>query len=160
MLHAERIGHGYHSVDEPAVYSRCLEERVHFEVCPCSSLLTGAVSMSAAYAGGGHPVLRFARDGANFSINTDDPTVTGTRMEDEFKVLRSWGLSDAHLVRAVSFDNCQDFPLFLPRSIVYFLLLEFQRAQQLLPPGRREGRAQEADRQGLRHGLETFASMN
>ncbi len=28
-LHAERVGHGYHSVDDPDVYRRVLRERVH-----------------------------------------------------------------------------------------------------------------------------------
>ena len=46
-------------------------------------------------------IIRFARDGANFSLSTDDPTITGTGMEDEYRLVRGWGLSEAHLVRAV-----------------------------------------------------------
>jgi len=48
-----------------------------------------------------HPVLAFARDGANFSINTDDPTVTGTFLDDEVKLLQKWGLTESTLTRAV-----------------------------------------------------------
>ena len=48
-----------------------------------------------------HPVLHFARDGANFSLNSDDPTVIGTRLDHEYETVRSWGLTEAHLVRAV-----------------------------------------------------------
>jgi adenosine deaminase len=44
----------------------------------------------------------FARDGANFSINTDDPTVTGTQLDDEFKLLHSWGLRESTFTSAVS----------------------------------------------------------
>ena len=44
--------------------------------------------------------FRFADDGANFSINTDDPMVTGTWTEQEYELVRSWGLKEVHLVRA------------------------------------------------------------
>lgn len=45
---------------------------------------------------------RFAEDGVNFSLNTDDPTVTGHTLQDEFNLVMSWGLTEAHIVRAVS----------------------------------------------------------
>lgn len=99
QLHAERIGHGYHVMDDPELYQRCQEERVHFEVCPSSSILTNSVPASRA-ATFQHPLLNFVKDGVNFSINTDDPTVTGTQMSDEIELVRSWGLSEAHIVRA------------------------------------------------------------
>ena len=46
-----------------------------------------------------HPVIRFAKDGANFSVSTDDPTVTGVRLHEELELVKSWGLSDTHIVR-------------------------------------------------------------
>lgn len=45
---------------------------------------------------------RLAEDQASFSINSDDPTITGTRVEDEYNMLRQWGFTEAHLTRAVS----------------------------------------------------------
>ncbi len=48
---------------------------------------------------------RFARDGANFSVNTDNPTVTGTTVSDEYRLAASWGMTEAHLVRAVSEES-------------------------------------------------------
>ena len=47
-----------------------------------------------------HPILHFVRDGANFSLNSDDPTVIGTRLAAEYETVRSWGLTEAHLLRA------------------------------------------------------------
>ena len=38
--HARRIGHGYHLLDDPALYSRLCGEGIHLECCPTSSLLT------------------------------------------------------------------------------------------------------------------------
>ena len=65
---------------------------------PKSSILTNAVSVGGVHD---HPLLHFARDGANFSLNSDDPTVIGTRLAAEYETVRSWGLTEAHLVRAV-----------------------------------------------------------
>jgi len=93
---AERIGHGYHVVDDPQIYSDCLKAGVHFETCPHSSLLTGAVDKSCSK----HPIVRFAEDEANFSINRDDPTLMQGNLDDNYKLLRTFGLSEAHFTRA------------------------------------------------------------
>jgi len=94
-LHAMRIGHGYRVLEDPALYQQCLQDQVHFEVCPTSSILTGAQPLSIFY----HAVAKFADDKANFSINTDDSMVTGTWTEQEYKLVQSWGLTEAQLVR-------------------------------------------------------------
>lgn len=96
IMHADRIGHGYHVLEDAALYARCLKQRVHFETCPTSSILTGAQPTDVFY----HATVRFAEDGANFSINSDDPMVTSTWTEQEYELVRSWGLSEAHIVRA------------------------------------------------------------
>ncbi|XP_050720086.1 adenosine deaminase-like isoform X1 [Eriocheir sinensis] len=99
LFGAERVGHGYHVLEDEEVYKMCLQENIHFEVCPHSSYLTGAIQ-SLSCSSKRHPVLRFAEDEASFSISSDDPTVTGTRLSDEYKLLVSWGLTEAHLTRA------------------------------------------------------------
>ena len=47
-----------------------------------------------------YSLSRFTDDGANYSINTDDPMVTGTWTEQEYQLLQSWGLKESHLIRA------------------------------------------------------------
>jgi len=94
-LYAQRIGHGYRVLQDESLYARCLKEQVHFEVCPTSSLLTGAQPLSIFY----HAVCRFADDDANFSINTDDPMVTGTWTQQEYDLVQSWGLGETQLVK-------------------------------------------------------------
>jgi len=94
-LHAMRIGHGYRVLEDPLLYAQCLADGVHFEACPTSSLLTGAQPLSTFY----HAVCRFSDDNANFSINTDDSMVTGTWTEQEYRLVQSWGLTEANLVR-------------------------------------------------------------
>uniref|UniRef100_A0A1B6LS37 Adenosine deaminase n=1 Tax=Graphocephala atropunctata TaxID=36148 RepID=A0A1B6LS37_9HEMI len=95
-LGSERVGHGYHVLEDPEIYKTCLQDRVHFECCPHSSLMTGSVK-----AGGKtHPIIRFANDRANFSINSDDPTVTGHHVQADYELLAAWGLSQDLMTQA------------------------------------------------------------
>ena len=72
---------------------------------------------------------RFADDGANFSINTDDPMVTGTWTEQEYELLRSWGLKESHLVKS----NINALKAsFLPDA--FAMLSKCQRWLMLVPP--------------------------
>lgn len=97
ILHAERIGHGYRVIEDDALYRRILDENIHLEACPTSSILTGAVKPCFRT----HPLRRFAEDGANFSLNSDDPLVCQTRMDLEQGVaFTEIGLSPAEITRA------------------------------------------------------------
>ena len=124
---AERIGHGYHALDDPAVYERCRKENVHFEVCPTSSIMTGAVSVGDA-SSLRHPVIRFAQDNVNFSISTDDPTVTGTYLQHEIELVRSWGLTETHLTRSM-FNAARSS--FLPEDEKKDLLKDLRRVYSI-----------------------------
>ena len=53
---AERIGHGYHVLEDEELYRRCIKDRVHFECCPSSSYLTGSVPLTETK----HPIQRSA----------------------------------------------------------------------------------------------------
>ena len=106
VLKAERIGHGYRVLEDESIYQRCLEQNIHFECCPNSSLLTGAVSLDG---GKSHPILRFAKDQASFSVNTDDPTITNTKLSDEYKLLLSWGLTVQQLQMTVMLKSILSF---------------------------------------------------
>ncbi|XP_022250962.1 adenosine deaminase-like isoform X3 [Limulus polyphemus] len=107
FLHVERIGHGYRAVDDEVLYQDLLKKGIHFETCPHSSYLTGAVPANCIK----HPIVKLAEDSADFSINTDDPLFTGTTLDDEYRLLQKKGLKDFHIVRA-NFNAAQS--CFLP----------------------------------------------
>ncbi|KAF0303098.1 Adenosine deaminase [Amphibalanus amphitrite] len=97
-MHAERIGHGYHVLEDEELYRRCIKERVHFECCPSSSHLTGSVPLTQTK----HPVQRrvhcfgsFYEDGVSFSVNVDDPTVIQGNMDSEYSLMRRMGFNEA-----------------------------------------------------------------
>jgi adenosine deaminase len=54
-MHAERIGHGYRMMRDENVYEKYGKtERIHFEACPYSSIMTGSVGLVWAE----HPIAR------------------------------------------------------------------------------------------------------
>ncbi|XP_049521680.1 adenosine deaminase-like isoform X2 [Dermacentor silvarum] len=86
-LRTERIGHGYAAMrDGGAPLQLALDRGIHFEVCPNSSYLTGAVS-----PGERHPMLCLRDHCASYSLNTDDPTITHTRISDEYQLALKLG---------------------------------------------------------------------
>ncbi|GAB5569169.1 adenosine deaminase-like protein [Prionailurus iriomotensis] len=82
-LKTERVGHGYHTLDDEALYTRLRRENLHFEVCPWSSYLTGAWKSDTE-----HPVVRFKRDQANYSLNTDDPLIFKSTLETDYQMTK------------------------------------------------------------------------
>ncbi|XP_033726918.1 adenosine deaminase-like isoform X2 [Pecten maximus] len=96
-MYAERIGHGYHVTDSPALYSRCKKERVHFEICPISSIITGACPVDIMK----HPLIGFANDGVNFSLNTDDPIILDNDLAGDYVLAGKMGLSDEQIIKSI-----------------------------------------------------------
>uniref|UniRef100_A0A673ULL7 Adenosine deaminase n=1 Tax=Suricata suricatta TaxID=37032 RepID=A0A673ULL7_SURSU len=82
-LKTERVGHGYHTLEDEALYARLRHENLHFEVCPWSSYLTGSWKPDTE-----HPVVRFRRDQANYSLNTDDPLVFKSTLETDYQMTK------------------------------------------------------------------------
>ncbi|XP_045050821.1 adenosine deaminase isoform X2 [Desmodus rotundus] len=82
-LNTERLGHGYHTVDDEALYTRLRQNNMHFEVCPWSSYLTGAWNPATE-----HPVIRFKNDRANYSLNTDDPLIFKSTLDTDYQMTK------------------------------------------------------------------------
>ena len=87
-MHAERIGHGYRVLENATIYDSLKQRGVHLEECPFSSVKTGAFDIRR-HGWKDHPIRRFFQDGASFSINTDDPTVTGHSLVDDYGIVSS-----------------------------------------------------------------------
>ncbi|XP_069106458.1 adenosine deaminase-like [Argopecten irradians] len=96
-MYAERIGHGYHMMDDPDLYSRCKKNGVHFEVCPASSIVTSACPVDIMK----HPLIKFAEDGVNFSLNTDDPIILDNTLDDDYVLAGKMGLSDEQIIQSI-----------------------------------------------------------
>ncbi|XP_016351405.1 adenosine deaminase isoform X1 [Sinocyclocheilus anshuiensis] len=86
VLKAERIGHGYHTLEDQALYKQLLQQNMHFEMCPISSRLTGACDPDFTK----HPLITFMKDKANYSLNTDDPTIFDSTLNSDYQVVQKY----------------------------------------------------------------------
>merc|ERR1712096_359493 len=91
---ATRIGHGYNVLKDDEAYAAARKQKLHFEVCPTSSMETGTFKDPDWTK---HPMVQFvkdAREDGNYpSINTDDPSVFDCDIMDEYKRVLDMGLS-------------------------------------------------------------------
>ncbi|MFJ6197695.1 adenosine deaminase [Micromonospora sp. NPDC092111] len=80
-LGAERIGHGISAAQDPELLSYLAEQRIPLEVCPTSNVRTRAVARIEE-----HPLRRLVDAGVRVTINSDDPPMFGTTLNDEYAV--------------------------------------------------------------------------
>ena len=83
-LHAERIGHGVHSIESRAVMDLLRDRQVLLEICPTSNVHTGAVASIDV-----HPVKALYDYGIPISINDDDPITSCTRASNELMLVHT-----------------------------------------------------------------------
>ncbi|KAK6308371.1 hypothetical protein J4Q44_G00216420 [Coregonus suidteri] len=86
VLKAERVGHGYNTLEDQVLYKQLLEQNMHFEVCPISSKLTGACDPDFTK----HPVITFRKDKANYSLNTDDPLIFNSTLHLDYSTAQKY----------------------------------------------------------------------
>ncbi|WP_328499191.1 adenosine deaminase [Streptomyces sp. NBC_00414] len=80
-LRAERIGHGTTSAQDPKLLAHLAEHRIPLEVCPTSNIATRAVRTLDE-----HPMKRFVEAGVVVTVNSDDPPMFGTDLNNEYAV--------------------------------------------------------------------------
>lgn len=80
-LGAERIGHGFRSVEDPALVDYLVNSGIGLESCPTSNLHISAVK---SYAD--HPIKQLADSGVKFCLNTDDPGISAIDISHEYDI--------------------------------------------------------------------------
>ncbi|GAA1925629.1 adenosine deaminase [Streptomyces durmitorensis] len=80
-LRAERIGHGTSAAQDPKLLAHLAEHRIPLEVCPTSNIATRAVATLDE-----HPIKQFVAAGVPVTINSDDPPMFGTDLNNEYAV--------------------------------------------------------------------------
>ncbi|MFE6458661.1 adenosine deaminase [Streptomyces cinereoruber] len=80
-LGAERIGHGTSSVRDPELLAYLAEHRIALEVCPTSNIATRAVATLDE-----HPIRQMVDAGVLVTVNSDDPPMFGTDLNNEYAV--------------------------------------------------------------------------
>ncbi len=80
-LRAERIGHGTSSTQDPKLLQFLAEHQIPLEVCPTSNIATRAVTTLEE-----HPIRDMVAAGVLVTVNTDDPPMFGTDLNNEYAV--------------------------------------------------------------------------
>jgi aminodeoxyfutalosine deaminase len=80
-LGAERIGHGIAAARDPQLMAYLAEHGIPLEVCPTSNVRTRAVPSIDE-----HPLPVLVAAGVPVTINSDDPPMFGTTLEEEYAV--------------------------------------------------------------------------
>ncbi|MFC5805709.1 adenosine deaminase [Streptomyces formicae] len=80
-LRAERIGHGTSAPQDPKLLAHLAEHRIPLELCPTSNIATRAVATLDE-----HPIKEMVAAGVLVTINSDDPPMFGTDLNNEYAV--------------------------------------------------------------------------
>jgi aminodeoxyfutalosine deaminase len=92
-LGAERIGHGISAAQDPRLMAHLAEHGITLEICPTSNVRTRAVPSIEE-----HPLPTLVAAGVPVTINSDDPPMFGTTLEEEYAVAaRLLGLDESGL---------------------------------------------------------------
>jgi adenosine deaminase len=93
-VHPDRIGHGIHIIEDPEAVAFVREQGVTLEVNPWSNYLTNSVPTIEA-----HPLKQLFDQGVKVTINSDDPEVLETNLNNEYRI--------AHEILGMSMEEIQ-----------------------------------------------------
>jgi len=82
ILSAERLGHGVRSIEDPVLVTYLAEKQIPLEICPTSNVRLGVYTDLAT-----HPLPGLYYAGVPVTINSDDPPLFNTTLNDEVKLL-------------------------------------------------------------------------
>jgi adenosine deaminase len=103
-LGADRIGHGLQCVKQVKTMELLRDRNIHLELCPLSNWITGAVTKKEQ-----HPLKQIFDFGIPCSINSDDPGVFGSSLQEDYKIGKELlGLDNDHFRRMnqMAFEAC------------------------------------------------------
>lgn len=90
LLGAERIGHGLAAAQDSSVMDLLARRGIPLEVCLTSNVATGLIARIED-----HPLRRLLDAGVRVTLNTDDPGLFSTTLENELALARrAFGLTD------------------------------------------------------------------
>jgi adenosine deaminase len=93
MLHADRLGHGVRSVEDPDLLAQIVDAGIALELCPVSNVALGVYSDLTSV-----PLPAILAAGATVALGADDPLLFGSRLAAQYATMRvAHELSDAML---------------------------------------------------------------
>lgn len=81
LARPHRIGHGIHAIEDPKVVNLLRERGITLEVNPWSNYLTNSVRWIEE-----HPLQKLFEAGVQVCINSDDPELLETNLNNEYRI--------------------------------------------------------------------------
>ncbi len=81
---AERIGHGLSAIEDPDLMHILAERQIPVEICISSNIRTGCCAELMQ-----HPVRSYFDSGLMITLNSDDPAMFASDLEDEYLLARN-----------------------------------------------------------------------
>lgn len=117
-LQADRVGHGIRAIDDPRLMAELAARQIPLEISPTCNAYLNFVSGLAE-----HPFPKFDAAGVLVTVNTDDPTLIGTTLTQEYQLLVDvFGYTRADVVRIArnAFTVCYAEPDLKARLLAEF----------------------------------------
>ncbi len=90
---AERLGHALTAIEDPELMEVLAERQIPLEICVTSNLRTGACASLPE-----HPLRSYFDRGLMVTLNSDDPAIFGSDLENEYRIgARHFELTREHL---------------------------------------------------------------
>lgn len=83
---AHRIGHGIRCMENASLMKQLKQRQIPLEICPKSNLDTKAIPGGISH----YPLMNLLEQGLFITINTDNMTVSGTTLAQEFALLKKY----------------------------------------------------------------------
>ena len=97
-LHADRLGHGIRTAEDPDLLKRVVDQGVALEVCPVSNVALGVYTDLTSV-----PLPTLLEAGATVALGADDPLLFGSRLASQYATMRAaHTLSDRDLAELAS----------------------------------------------------------
>ena len=92
-LHADRLGHGIRSVEDPDLLDLIVSRGIALEVCPVSNVALGVYTDLSSV-----PLPELMAAGATIALGADDPLLFGSQLAGQYATMRAaHELSDVQL---------------------------------------------------------------
>ncbi|MBI9107158.1 MAG: adenosine deaminase [Spirochaetales bacterium] len=88
LLNVQRIGHGISAIQDEKLMTLLKNRQIPLEICPTSNLFTKKFVTKLE----DHPIKAFYDMGLNVTLNSDDPTLFGSELVDEYILLFNKGI--------------------------------------------------------------------
>ncbi|HEV8130798.1 MAG TPA: adenosine deaminase [Acidobacteriota bacterium] len=112
-LRAERIGHGIHALEDPKLVEYLIQHNLPLDISITSNFRTGAADTSKT-----HPIRQIAERGIAFTLNSDDPGLFQTTLQQEWE-----------LAAQILGWSAEDFLGLMRKTVQYTFLGEEERKQ-------------------------------